>query len=116
MSHQTQDTSLLAYYGEVMETIGDKHRAVLKVFGMNPYRDFTNGELAEELSWPINTVTPRVYELRGMDEKVAVDPDNPILIHTQTRKCGITHRTAMAWGMNPEYKRSGYKLWKEMRK
>jgi len=111
-----QDTSLIAYYGEIMETIGDKHREVLKVFGMNPYMDFTNAELAEELEWPINTVTPRVYELRGCDKNVAVDPENPILVHVQTRKCRVTQRTAMAWGMNPEYKRSQYRLYREARK
>ena len=110
-----QDTSLIAYYGEIMETIGEKHKEVLHVFAENFTRDFTNSELAEELGWPINTVTPRVYELRGEDKNVPVEPDNPILINTQIRKCGVTHRNAMAWGLNPEYNRSKYRLWREMR-
>lgn len=115
MSHQTQDTSLITYYGEVMESIGNRHRDILRVFGENPSIDFTNAELADELKLPINSVTPRVYELRGLDKNVPVDPANPILMESQTRKCLITGRTAKAWRMNYEYRRDQYRLWREMR-
>lgn len=116
MSHQTQDTSLIAYYGEVMESISNRHRDVLRVFGENPSMDFTNAELAEELNLPINSVTPRVYELRGLDKNVNVDPDNPILVEAQVRKCLVTGRTAKAWRMNYEYRRDKYRLFMELRK
>ena len=114
MSHQTQDTSLIAYYGEVMESIAERHKDILRIFGQNFTRDFTNWELAEELKLPINSITPRVYELRGKDKNVPVDPDNPILIKTQIRKCTVTGRTAHAWAINPSFNRGKYRLWREM--
>lgn len=113
MSHQVQDTSLITYYGEVMESIGSRHKEILGVFGENPNMDFTNAELSEELDLPINSVTPRVYELRGKDKNVPVDKDNPILMESQKRKCLVTGRTAIAWRMNYEYRRDKYRLWRE---
>jgi hypothetical protein len=114
MSHQTQDTSLVAYYGEVMESIGPRHLEVMRVFAMNLDRDFTNNELAEEMNRPINTVTPRVYELRGEDKNTPVDKDNPILTQKQIRKCAVTGRNVIAWGLNPEFNRAKYRLWREI--
>lgn len=115
MSHQTQDTSLISYYGEVMESIGPRHRDVLRVFGENPAMDFTNAELSEELGLPINSVTPRIYELRGRDKNTPVDPSNPIIVKSQTRKCLATGRTAIAWRMNHQYNRGAYRLWRELK-
>ena len=109
MSHQVQDTSINAYYGEVVDTLGNRQMEVLRKFAENYTRDFTNAELAEELHWPINTITPRVYELRGMDKNIPIDPGNPILIEVRRRTCSVTGRTAIAWGMNPDYKRSQFK-------
>jgi hypothetical protein len=107
-----QDTSLITYYGEVMESISPRHKEVLRVFGENPNMDFTNAELAEELGLPINSVTPRVYELRGLDKNIPVDKNNPILMEAQKRKCQATGRTAIAWRMNYEYHRDKYRLWR----
>lgn len=114
MQHVMQDTSLTAYYGEVLDSLADKHRQVLRVFAENPAMDFTNAELSRELEWPINTVTPRVYELRGEDRHVPIDHDNPLIVKTQRRQCTVTGRSALAWGLNPEYNRGKYKLWKSL--
>jgi transcription initiation factor IIE alpha subunit len=113
VSHQVQDTSLITYYGEVMESIGSRHKEILRVFGENPNMDFTNAELSEELDLPINSITPRVYELRGEDKNVPVDKDNPILMESQRRRCNVTGRTAIAWRMNYDYRRDKYRLWRE---
>lgn len=79
-----QTTSLEAYE-EVKKTLGKRQA---RVFNLLYYSDpTTNSELAAQLGWPINTVTPRVFELRG---KGFVKEDC-------RRKCAITGRTAITW-------------------
>ncbi len=100
MRTNMQSTSLEAYFREVLPSLGERHVQVLNVFTENPTLDFTNSELAEELGWSINRVTPRVYELRGQG------PNNklkwtPILTLSRRRQCNITERKAMAWCLNP---------------
>jgi DNA-binding MarR family transcriptional regulator len=56
-----QETSGLAY-DSVIETVNKKQSQVLAVIEDHP-SGMTNQEIAEYLGWPINTVTPRVYEL-----------------------------------------------------
>lgn len=95
-----QDTSLEAYYRVVLPSLGERHAQVLKVFTDNSTMDFTNMELAEELGWSINRVTPRVYELRGQGHNNKLKW-NPVLTLSRRRLCGITDRKAMAWCFNP---------------
>jgi hypothetical protein len=54
--------------------------------------EFTNNELAEFLQWPINIVTPRIFELRakGKVEESSRRPD------------GVTGRRAIAWRIKKE--------------
>ena len=52
----------------------------------------TNTELADDLHWPINTVTPRVKELRG----------HFLVVEMCKRKCYITGRTAIEWRTTTE--------------
>jgi len=104
-----QTTSLNAYFGEIMDTIGDRQKAVMQIFGQNFTRDFTNAELSNELNWPINTVTPRVYELRGEGKANPIERDNPLLVEVRRRKCEATGRTAIAWGLNPDFKTSRFR-------
>ncbi len=80
-----QDTSLKAYFGEVVDTLGARQRAVLEAFTKK--EDFTNAELAEFLQWPINTVTPRTNEL----------VKRRLLIEAKRRACKVTGRTVIAW-------------------
>ena len=81
-----QQTSLEAY-AQVLPQLPERRRQVLQVFIGNPYRDFTNLEVARELGWDINRVTPRVLELREMG----------LLEFSCQRSCRITGNTAMAW-------------------
>ena len=86
MKTNVQDTSLKAYK-EIEITLGFKQIQVLYAFNDNKY--YTNSELADKLGWSVNTVTPRVFELRAKNR----------LEKKYKRKCRITGRTAIAWGM-----------------
>lgn len=103
-----QETSLEVYFSTVLPEIGDKQRAILQVFTANPTMTFTNLELARELRWPINTVTPRVYELRGRDKRFPMV--NPILIESKKRPCRIGNRRSIAWKLNPYWMPGGFKI------
>jgi transcription initiation factor IIE alpha subunit len=59
-----QQTSLEVYANVVKPNLGERQRQVLRVFLLNRRKSFTNHELARELRMEINTVVPRVYELR----------------------------------------------------
>lgn len=80
-----QPTSLLSYYEEVLPTLGDRQKKVLEAFMQK--ENFTNTELAYFLQWPINTVTPRVFELRA----------KYLLVEDKIRPCKVTGRMAKAW-------------------
>jgi hypothetical protein len=88
MKTDVRMTSLFAYHGEVQGKMGRKQEQVVDVFTEYSQQEgFTNSELASLLRWPINTVTPRVYELRKMGK----------IIESYRRKCYITGRHAIAW-------------------
>ena len=84
-----QQTSLFAYKTAVLPTLGEKQREVLSVFENNEYHDWTNMELAEQLAWGINRVTPRVKELR----------DAGFLEEKEKRTCNVTGMRVIAWGL-----------------
>jgi len=96
-----QSTSLEVYFGEVLPTLNERQGQVLDIFIENPAMDFTNMELAEELGWSINRVTPRVYELRGKGKHNSLQW-NPVLVESRRRECRVTGRTAVAWSFNPD--------------
>ena len=77
MKTAMQGTSLRAYFDDVLPEIDGKRREVLRVLIDDQTMDFTNMELADELRWSINRVTPRVFELHreGVDEADLVDDD-----------------------------------------
>lgn len=60
-----QDTSLEAFRKEVEPKLGAKQRIVMDVFN-RAKRPVCNQELADHLRQPINTITPRVNELRAL--------------------------------------------------
>ena len=98
-----QNTSLLAFWSEILPSLSPRHKEVVEIFREN-LKDFTNRELLEEFrltdqSREINSVTPRVYELRGCGNN---NPFTlwPILIKSRTRECEITGRMAIAWQLN----------------
>ena len=58
-----RETSILAYH-EVIKNLGERQRKVFGVIAENP--GLCNLEIASRLHWPINCITPRVKELRGL--------------------------------------------------
>jgi len=108
MKTAMQATSLEVYFSNVLPEIGDKQREVLRIFTENPTMNFTNRELARELRWEINSITPRVYELRGRDKRFQMI--EPILVESERRPCRIGKRTSIAWQLNPYWQPGGYKL------
>ena len=83
-----QETSLLAFR-EIQPHLGMKQAEVFKVLkaASDTHFDFTNCELAFLLDWPINCVTPRVFELRSFG----------LVVLSRKRMCERTGRLAMAW-------------------
>ncbi len=81
-----RSTSLKTYRDEVEPTLGARQEAVLNAFSRIAH-GFTNSELAAFLEWPINTITPRVKELRDMN----------ILEECCIRECAVTHRRVNCW-------------------
>lgn len=63
-------------YDEIRKTLGPRQLKVLEVIEYHP-SGITNNEIAHELHWPINCVTPRVFELRsaGLVAMVGQRPD-----------------------------------------
>ncbi len=74
-------------YGEIREALGPRQLKVLEVIERCP-EGITNNEVAHELHWPINCVTPRVFELRsaGLVALVGKRPDR------------WTGKTSCVWG------------------
>ena len=83
-----QQTSLKAYFEEVKPTLGKRQKVVLEAFKCK--ENFTNTELADFLQWPINCLTPRVFELR----------EKGLLEEIKRRSCKVTGRTAIAWSLS----------------
>lgn len=81
-----QSTSVAAYYERVRPKLGEKQAAVIRTMRHSD-KDWSNNELARSLGWPINTVTPRVKELREMG----------LVTLSRKRKCGITGLLVNAW-------------------
>ncbi len=74
-------------YDEIRRTLGRRQLEVLDVIERHP-AGITNNEIAHELRWPINCVTPRVFELRsaGLVAMIGQRPDQ----WTKKKSC--------AWG------------------
>ncbi|MHA1676858.1 MAG: hypothetical protein ACTSU6_06740 [Candidatus Njordarchaeales archaeon] len=84
MTHPVQQTSLEAFE-EIKASLGKRQRQVylkLKELG-----SATNCMLAEALKLPINSITPRVYELRKL-RLVGV---------SEVGYCKVTGRKAIYW-------------------
>ena len=80
-----EETSREAYE-LIKHLISDKQKEVLQVFKKHSDQSFTNMELANELGWSINRVTPRTNELRKMG----------LLQTVGKRACRVTGNTAYA--------------------
>jgi len=83
-----QSTSLEAYAGMTPAALNDRQRAVLRA--IRELGAATNQEISQYLGWPINTVTPRVLELRALE----------VVRYMGSTRITPTHRKAMLWGTN----------------
>lgn len=86
MSNVT-DTSRQAYHNDALPTLSERQAMVMRGLEMSQKPNMTNSEIASYLEWPINTVTPRIFELRGLGKVVS----------DGKRTCNVTGRTAYAW-------------------
>lgn len=82
-----RDTSIRTYLNEIAPTLGARQIAVLEAFENSTDEDMTNMEIAKNIEREINTVTPRVHELRQYG----------ILVESRLRPCRVTGRMAHAW-------------------
>lgn len=85
METNVQETSIETYHDEVKPTLGARHKRVMEALATRA--DFTNLELATYLGWPINTATPRVFELREMG----------LVVESSKRLDAGSGRKAIAW-------------------
>jgi predicted transcriptional regulator len=84
--HNWQETSLEAYYSRVLPSLGEKQRTVLQ-FLRRRGEAMTNAEIAQALNLQINTITPRILELRKME----------LVFDAGRRTCKVTGSMAHAW-------------------
>lgn len=92
-----QDTSLFSYFGEALPNTNKNHQKILGVLKNGRQQDYTNMEIANFLGWSINRITPRVYELRGLEKDSLLYGLPPLVVQSTVRKCRITGRQALAW-------------------
>ena len=80
-----RETSLIAYTNKVLPQLGYKQSQVYRLFLRWRDCNFTNAEVARELGWPINTVTPRTGELRDLG----------VIVELPRRVCRVTGNKAI---------------------
>lgn len=86
-----QATSRAAYAG-IKTTIGKRQRAILDALAkLGPS---SNLEIAQFLDCPINAITGRVHELRGLDRK---RPMEPRVVFAGERRCRVSGKTVLTW-------------------
>jgi predicted transcriptional regulator len=88
MKTLVQKTSLIAF-DEIQPKLGIRQLEVLNAFKQK--ENFTNYELADFLQRPINTITPRVHELRKFG----------LVKEHSRRPCKVTGRIAISWEIAP---------------
>jgi DNA-binding MarR family transcriptional regulator len=81
-----QKTSLLAYL-DVIPELGERQAEVFRI--INVFQPISNKEIATVMNMPINSITPRVFELR---EKGLVKKHDTI-----TYKYGKKNVRAIRW-------------------
>jgi len=79
-----QPTSLEAYT-DLLYELGDKQQTILNIIQKHP--NVSNHDIARILHWEINTVTPRVYELRNMN----------LVLDNGEKTDRLTNRRVMKW-------------------
>jgi hypothetical protein len=82
-----QQTSLQAYFQEIIPIIGQRQQAVLEA--LKTLGNASNMMIASQLGWSINRVTPRVNELRKTSP--------PLVISSGVNPCKVTGRKVNYW-------------------
>jgi predicted ArsR family transcriptional regulator len=78
-----QDTSTQAY-DSIRDSLNEKQRIIRSVLlRVGP---MSNAQLATVLRWPINTVTPRIHELRKLD---VIEDAGTVVSRTTGRKVHV---------------------------
>ena len=90
METNVQDTSIEVYHSEVKPNLSTRHKSVMQILATS--EDLTNQEISYCLNWPINTVTPRVFELRAMN----------LVMESCRRIDKRSGRRAIAWKLVPQ--------------
>lgn len=85
----SQQTSAKSFFEDVVQTLGNRQLRVYEIMASPKRKNWTNSEIAHALGWPINTITPRIHELRHKQ--------NPVVCEDEKRPCRIPGRTAIAW-------------------
>jgi len=80
-----QQTSLQSYQ-EILPDLGERQRVIYQA--IRRYQPVSNGDLSRILQIPINSVTPRVKELR----------EKYLVIRVGTKRDRLTQKTVMMWG------------------
>ncbi len=83
--HKTQQTSILSF--DSITNLGERQQKVLN--SLHVYGSATNLELSRRLGLPINSITPRVNELREMG-----------LVSMDGTTVEVTGRKAIVWSIN----------------
>ena len=79
-----RDTSIISY-GDIKSTLGLRQRVILDI--IRHMGTPTNLEISRYIGLPINTVTPRVFELK----------EKGLVYEVGKRTCLISGRMAYAW-------------------
>lgn len=90
MKTAVQSTSLNTYRTDVIPSLGHRQKVVYDTLAQE--RNMTNSELARKLDWPINTLVPRVFELRQFG----------LVFEDVKRTCNVTGKRVIAWCVTRE--------------
>jgi DNA-binding Lrp family transcriptional regulator len=82
--HKTQITSVLSYY-QVLNELGKRQREVYRI--LREKKSASNFMIAKELNLPINSITPRVKELR----------DKGVVLQHKKDMCPETQKLVIYW-------------------
>ena len=88
MTHATQQTSLWAYQ-EIQATLAPRQQQVYEALKRS--EGMTNGELSSFLNVPINSITPRIFELR----------EKGLVREKEKRICKSSGFRAITWEVAP---------------
>ena len=82
-----QQTSIKSFQSIIPE-LGARQRLIFRFLSARSEQSFTNLEISSSLGLPINSVTPRIFELRKIG----------FVVERDRRLCSVTGRLSICWG------------------